>query len=78
MAEREKLEAEYEEMEKRIGNVVDRGVALKPGFTLRDLYNERAPYYEMYADLIIDEEGKTPGETVDELRDRIEAMMNRA
>ena len=65
-------------MEKRIGNVVDRGVALKPGFTLRDLYNERAPYYEMYADLIIDEKGKTPGETVDELRDRIEAMMNRA
>ena len=72
------LKMSYEEMEKRIGNVVDRGVALKPGFTLRDLYNERAPYYEMYADLIIDEKGKTPGETVDELRDRIEAMMNRA
>ena len=31
------LKMSYEEMEKRIGNVVDRGVALKPGFTLRDL-----------------------------------------
>lgn len=71
------LKMSYEEMEKRIGNVVDRGVALKPGFTLRDLYNERVPYYEKYADITIDEEGKTPGQTVDELRDIIESMMDR-
>lgn len=71
------LKMSYEEMEARIGNVVDRGVALKPGFTLRDLYNERVPYYERYADITIDEEGKTPGETVDELRDIIESMMDR-
>lgn len=71
------LKMSYEEMENRIGNVVDRGVALKPGFTLRDLYNERVPYYERYADITIDEEGKTPGETVDELRDIIESMMDR-
>lgn len=71
------LKMSYEEMENRIGNVVDRGVALKPGFTLRDLYNERIPYYEKYADITIDEEGKTPGQTVDELRDIIESMMDR-
>lgn len=71
------LKMSYEEMENRIGNVVDRGVALKPGFTLRDLYNERVPYYEKYADITIDEEGKTPGQTVDELRDIIESMMDR-
>ena len=70
------LKMSYEEMEKRIGNVVDRGVALKPGFTLRDLYNERVPYYEKYADITIDEEGKTPGDTVDALRDIIEGMMD--
>ncbi|MEI3283550.1 MAG: shikimate kinase [Enterocloster sp.] len=70
------LKMSYEEMEKRIGNVVDRGVALKPGFTLRDLYNERVPYYEKYADIVIDEEGKTAGETVDELRNIIEGMMD--
>lgn len=72
------LKMSYEEMEKRIGNVVDRGVALKPGFTLRDLYNERVPYYERYADIVIDEEGKTPGQTVDELRDIIEGMMDKS
>lgn len=71
------LKMSYEEMEKRIGNVVDRGVALKPGFTLWDLYNERVPYYEKYADIVIDEEGKTAGETVDELRRIIESMMDR-
>lgn len=70
------LKMSYEEMEMRIGNVVDRGVALKPGFTLRDLYNERVPYYERYADIVIDEEGKTPGQTVDELRGIIEGMMD--
>ena len=71
------LKMSYEEMERRIGNVVDRGVALKPGYTLRDLYVERVPYYEKYADIIINEEGKTPGETVDELRSIIEGMMDR-
>lgn len=71
------LKMSYEEMEKRIGNVVDRGVALKQGFTLRDLYNERVPYYEKYADIVIDEEGKTPGETVDALRAILEDMMGR-
>ena len=71
------LKMSYEEMEKRIGNVVDRGVALKPGFTLRDLYNERVPYYEKYAEIVIDEEGKTPGQTVDELRALIESRMDK-
>ena len=70
------LKMSYEEMERRIGNVVDRGVALKPGFTLRDLYNERVPLYEKYADIVIDEAGKTPGDTVDELRRVIEGMMD--
>lgn len=66
------LKMSYEEMEKRIGNVVDRGVALKDGMTLRDLYNERVPYYEKYADIVIDEEGMAPGDTVDALREILE------
>ena len=67
------LKMSYEELERRVGNVVDRGVALKPGFTLRDLYDERVPLYERYADIIVDEEGCCrPGETVDRLRALIE------
>jgi shikimate kinase len=56
----------------RLGNLKDRGVALKDNMTLEDLYNERVPLYEKYADLTIDETGKTPGKVVDELRRIIE------
>ena len=62
------LKISYEEMEKRIGNVVDRGVAIPEGYTLRDLYNERTALYEKYADVTIDEAGKTPAEIVNELK----------
>jgi shikimate kinase len=56
----------------RLGNLKDRGVALKDNMTLEDLYNERVPLYEKYADITIDETGKTPGKVVDELRHMIE------
>ena len=62
------LKLSYEDMKKRLGDVVDRGVALKAGFTLRDLYDERVPYYERYADVTVDETGKDLGQVVDELR----------
>ncbi len=68
------LKLSYEEVERRIGNVVDRGVVLKEGQTLRDLYEERIPYYEKYADITIDETGQTPGSTVDILRRMIEGQ----
>ena len=66
------LKISYEEMLQRIGNVVDRGVAIPEGYTLLDLYNERCALYEKYADIVIDEEGKTCGMVVDELRDLFE------
>lgn len=62
------LKIEYEDLEARLGNLKDRGVVLKDGMTLRDLYAERVPYYERYADVTVDETGKTFGEIVDELR----------
>jgi len=66
------LKMSFKELEARLGNLVDRGVVLKDGMTLLDLYNERVPYYEKYADITVDEEGKTPGEIVDELRGMME------
>lgn len=61
------LKMSCEEVEKRIGDPVNRGVTLKEGWTLRDLYNERVPYYEKYADITVDEENLTLGETLDEI-----------
>ena len=67
---------EISEIKRRIGNVTDRGVALKPGFTLYDLYQERSPLYEKYADLVVDEGAfEQPGEIVDYLRALTEEKM---
>ena len=44
---------DYAEVERRLGNLHERGVAIAPGKTLRDLYNERTPLYNKYADLAI-------------------------
>lgn len=68
------LKLSYEDVKERLGDLVDRGVALKDGMTLLDLYQERVPYYEKYADITVDETGKTPGQTVDELRQMLESM----
>lgn len=62
------LKLSYDELEERLGNLEDRGVVLKHGMTLRDLYDERVPLYEKYADITVDEQGLTAGGIVDYLR----------
>lgn len=66
------LKLSYEAVEERLGNLTDRGVVLKEGMTLKDLYEERIPYYEEYADITIDETGLDAGGTVDMLRTLLE------
>ena len=67
------LKLSYEAVEQRLGNLTDRGVALKDGMTLRDLYEERIPLYERYADVTVDESGKNAGDVVDLLRNLAES-----
>ena len=52
------LKLSLEALSKRLGNLKGRGVLLKEGQTLKDLYEERIPLYEKYADIVVDEEGK--------------------
>ena len=52
------LKLSLESLSKRLGNLKGRGVLLKEGQTLKDLYEERTPLYEKYADIVVDEEGK--------------------
>ncbi len=51
------LKLSLKTLKKRLGNLNSRGVVLKDGQTLEDIYNERIPLYEKYADVIVDEEG---------------------
>ncbi len=53
----------FEEINHRLGNLAKRGVSIKEGQTLRELFDERVPLYEKYADIIVDEEGRTISET---------------
>lgn len=71
------LKLTYEDVEERLGDLTDRGVAVEDGMTLRELYEERVPLYEKYADITVEETGKTAGQTVDELRAMMEAQMAR-
>ena len=51
------LKVDFDTLRKRLRNIKERGVALKEGQTLRDLYDERVALYEKYADTVIEEEG---------------------
>ncbi len=61
------LQLPYEELAERLGDLHERGVVLKPGFTLHDLYQERTPLYEQYADMTIDCGGKSIPQIIKEI-----------
>lgn len=61
------LRLSYEEMEKRIKNITTRGIVLKKGETLFDMYNERSSLYEKYADETLNCDGMTVEETVESI-----------
>jgi len=48
------LKLSCEAIEERLGDLHARGVTIRPGWTLRDLYNERCPMYEQWADITVD------------------------
>lgn len=61
------LRATYDTIASRLSNLTGRGVAIKEGQTLYDLYMERVVLYERYAEVIIDLDGLTIEETVNRL-----------
>jgi shikimate kinase len=62
------LRLSYKTIHKRLGDIpVSRGVVVRRGENLKDLYDERIPLYEKYADYTVDCEGQTVEETVQAL-----------
>ncbi len=62
----------YDTLEKRVGDPHLRGVVIAPDKTLRDLYEERVPLYEKYADITLNQaEGETTRESVKRLLELI-------
>lgn len=65
------LHVSLEELEKRLGDLKKRGVVLKEGQTLADLFEERRPYYERYAKITIDVTDESIGIILDELMQKL-------
>ena len=65
------LKLSYESLKKRLGNLHGRGVIIREGQTLLDIYRERISLYEQYADFIIDEENKDIEATLQTIVDNL-------
>jgi shikimate kinase len=48
------LKISFEEMVRRLNNITTRGIVLVAGQSLHEMYTQRIPLYERYADITID------------------------
>ncbi len=69
------LQLPYESIERRLGDLQKRGVALKDGFTLKDLYAERIPLYEKYADITVDLSGLNVENSVEKVAGAVQSCI---
>lgn len=70
------LRVSYEELESRLGGLHERGVVMKNGMgmSLADLYEERRPLYEKYADVTIDIDGLSVRDAARRLVDQLSIL----
>lgn len=61
------LQLKYPDLKKRLGDLTHRGVTMRPGQTLKELYEERVPLYEGFADITISCDGKEIREIVEDI-----------
>lgn len=65
------LKQSLRKLERRLRNIKNRGVVLRPGQTLKDLYRERTVLYEKYADIVVDESDLNVEQTVEAVIDAL-------
>ena len=61
------LQASFDTINRRLKNARKRGVVLKDGQSLKDLYDERVRLFEKYADLTICEDGLRIEDTIEKV-----------
>ncbi|QGY40028.1 shikimate kinase [Pseudodesulfovibrio cashew] len=66
------LDIDEETFTERVGSGENRGLAIAPGKSMRDLYNERQPLYRAAADIVVRTDRHTPEECVDLILERID------
>ena len=65
------LRVAKEELKKRLKNVKERGVVLKPGENIDGMFDARSKLYEEYSDITIFEDGFSIEDTVQAIKDAI-------
>jgi shikimate kinase len=68
------LHVPYEEIEKRLINLTTRGIVIRKGNSLKDVYEERVPLYMKYSDQTLDCSNKDIEHCVSELIENIQAL----
>lgn len=68
------LSLDYKKLRYRLGNIKNRGVIIRKGQRLWDLYTERIPLYQKYADITIDENSCSIEKTVNKIIAELENM----
>ena len=61
------LHVDFEELSSRISNITTRGIVFKNAHTLREVYEERLPLYEKYADITVRCTGSSIEESVENI-----------
>lgn len=69
------LKLDYRKLKYRLGNIRNRGVVIRKGQRLSDLYNERVKLYEKYADIVIDENGCGIEKTINKISAELESFV---
>ena len=65
------LHAQFDSISRRLTNPASRGLAISPGQTLRDLYDERVPLYERYAQVTVSTNNESPDHVCDIIMQRL-------
>ena len=68
------LQASYQTIKQRIRNPKKRGVVLREGQTLKDLYDERCVLFEKYADIIVNEDQCEIGDTIENVLEELSRL----
>lgn len=61
------LHVPFEEIDMRLKNITDRGIVIKEGKSLKDVYEERVPLYKKYSDKTADCTNKDTEQCVREI-----------
>lgn len=69
------LKLSYEAVAGRLRDIRGRGVVLREGQTLKELYEERVVLYEKYAHVVIEEDGFTVEETLEKTLQALDLLI---